>query len=184
MRFVRVYTDASGVIKQVAECEAPFSPELRSRERDASGNDVPLFVRDLGMAEDFGPTDLAGKPCAPSMHLLQRLEVATAEGVRAKAGREGEIPVFHDVPTTVDGIKALVRAKGPGAIPERVAHWLEYMEVLADHEMDAAGLPRLTYASAVEFDAIRKRRDPSHGSRADAVKRRISERAKWRKAGR
>jgi hypothetical protein len=188
MRFVRVFVRAdTGQVLLAMEQETPFDTHGFAIE----GAAFAIEQHDLGLAEDFEPTDLiSGKPCSPSRHLFQRIErnpdaPAESKGLarfRAKAGHE--LPAFHDVPTTMDGIKELLRAKGPGAIPERVAHWLEYMGAISSDGMDAAGLPRLTAARAMEFDAMRQARDPHAGSRLGTFKRRIRERAAMRAARR
>lgn len=180
MRFVRAFTlRDSGELMGIMEQETPF---------DHHSIDVPdtpgaLEMHELGLAEHFDPRDLKGQPCSPAMHLFARMERtpgARGRGVaqfRAKAGREHEVPAFHQVPTAIDGVKALARAKGGAAIPERVAHWLEFMGSLSGDEMDEAALPRLTLERASEFDAMRTARDPNVGSRRAVFERQANERA-------
>lgn len=189
MRYVRAYTLAStGQLVNVSEQEHPFDT-FAITVAESPGS---LELHELGLAEHFDPIDLQGARCSPSRHLFLRMEhvadlppsILGAARFRAMVGREAEVPVFHDVPTTIEGIKSLARAKGPAAIPERVANWLEFMGALSGDEMDAAGLPRLTVTRAAEFDAMRRARDPSVGSRLETFKRRIRERAMLRKASR
>lgn len=179
MRFVRISINRdNNEIIGVSEHELPFAPGCGEIHQSGARCETV----DIGLAEHFDSVAISGEPCAPSMHIFQRIEPDSSGGVRAKAGHS--LPLIHEVPTTLSGLKSLVRAKGPAAIPERVAHWLEYMGALSDDEMAAAGLPRLTLSRALEFDAMRQKRDPSVGSRLEVFKRQLRERAARRKGGR
>lgn len=182
MRFVRAFTHpGTGELCHVCESEVPFGeadPPVYQMSPNADGgrDRLDFEMHELGAAEDFLPTQaITGGPCSAAAHLFQRMERDPKGTFRAKQGQS--LPAFLDCPTSKAAIVAAARAKGPGVIPERVAHWLEYMQILSDAEMDAAGLPRLTEVRAVEFDAIRAARDPSQGPRSEVFKRRIAERA-------
>ncbi len=166
MRFVRAYTiAATGELVGIMEQEIPFESVAIAVPQQPDA----LRMHELGLAEHFEAVDAeTGAKVAPSAHIFQR---ATFDGTPVVARHGHELPAFHDIPTTKEGILSAVKAKGPSAIPERAAHWLEFMGVLEPHQMDAAGLPRLTLARALEFDAVRTARDPGLGSQAERLKR-------------
>jgi hypothetical protein len=196
VRFVRAFTcPETGALEHVLEREVPFPEEtpIHAIEilADNSHKRRDFVVHELGVAEHFEALHaITGAPCSPAAHLFQRLEAVLAPDLapgavglrrfRPKAGHELAIPVFHDVPTTLEGILARLRAGGPTAVHERVGHWLHFMGVLSDEEMDAAGLRAIPLAVALEFDAMRLRRSPSVGSRAETFKRAVRMRAAQR----
>lgn len=136
----------------------------------------PHEVVEVGLVEDEGVwTDLEGNLASLGEHLWKRLEPDGRGGVRVKPGQQ--LPTIHDCPTSREGILERLHARGPDAIPARAAHWLEFMELLSEDEMEAAGLPRLPIAAAAEFDAIRVRRDRSYRPRIATFKRRLRERS-------
>lgn len=202
MRFVKAFTDPiTGELTHVRTSDLPFSeddPPIHEGRLmpDGSFHRVDFQVHELGAIEDFAPTHpMTGATCPPSRHLIERLQrvdmlerpqrVADGRGAArftAKPGHEAAIPPFHAVPVTVEGILAQLRACGPSAIPERVAHWLEFHRVLSGDQMDGARLPRLTIARAAEFDAVWSARHPSAGSRLETFKREARERIARRAA--
>jgi hypothetical protein len=167
MRFVRILVrKPAGTIELVMEQETPFPEGVGVAEIGAEFGGI-----DLGLVEDFEPTDLDGAQCSPSHHLFLRIEGDGSGGVRAKAG--AELPVIQDCPTSKKAILDRLVSKGATSIPPRAAHWREFMGAFSGDEMNAAGLPRLPITTAAEFDAMRMKRDPSIGSRLDRFKRTV-----------
>lgn len=174
MRFVRAVV-ARGEVIAIMDSDLLYEP----------GQGIfpfePHEIVEVGLVEDDGAwTDLEGNPTSLGVHLWRRLEPDGRGGVRAKSGQQ--LPVIHDCPTSKNGVLERLHERGPEGIPERAAHWLEFMELLSGEEMEAAGLPRLPIAAAAEFDAIRVRRDPSYRPRIATFKRRLRERALVRQA--
>jgi hypothetical protein len=112
MRFVRAFTDTTtGDLSHVRTNDAPFDesdPPIHVLVPAQGGGlvRVEFEAHELGVAEHFLPTNLAGVKCSPAAHLLQRMERrvdAPDDGAlfRVKSGREPEVPTFHSVPTTV-----------------------------------------------------------------------------------
>lgn len=191
MRFVRAFVSrVTGQIEHVRVCEVPFGeddPAVHLLHPQADGSHVreDYDMHELGLAEHFDACHaITGGRCSAAAHLFQRLEAVPApqlaagmQRFRAKAGHESAIPMFHEVPTTLEGILSRLRAGGPSAVHERVGYWLHFMGVLSDAQMDAAALRRIPLSVALEFDTMRVKRDPSVGSRAVLFKRAVRHRA-------
>jgi hypothetical protein len=191
MRFVRVYTRTdTGEIILVAEQELPFAKGAGLQVRHEA--DPPLYeieMHELGLADHFTPTTLEGAPCNPAHHLRLRIERVpdtadhAAEDLthvpmtrfRAIAGHEDAVPEFMDVPTTLEGCKAKLRARGgAGCLHPKARAWLALM--LPPHEVEALGVHRTPLTALKALDDMRFRRDPSVGSRRGYYERLIRER--------
>lgn len=180
MRFIAIIVSHTrGEVVATIASEEPFQRPFFIPEGEEEIETVHL-----GAIEDHDWRDLKGNECGPTQHIHERLRASPTkpqelverrarEGVAWIAALAG-LREIHETPTTLDAIAARLREKGPSAIPERVAHWLEFMGVLSSNEMDAAGLPRLTITRALEFDAIRMKRGV--GSRAQVFKDRVRRR--------
>lgn len=163
MRFVRYFTRRdTGEIVAVAEQETPFS-ESGGFFRAS----VEIDAHDLGLVEDFNPVSLRGEPCLPSAHIFERIE-RDGQGTRAKAGHE--LPPVIDCPTSLAGIKQRLRERGVEGIPAKARAWLTLM--LPPEQADELGVGRgISVAVLKSLDAMRRRRDPSVGSRAILLER-------------
>lgn len=194
MRFIKAFThQETGELRHVRTSDLPFDEDDPPIHEIGPSGRLEFDVHELGAAEHFAPAHAeTGARCSPAAHLFQRLEAIPGAPLelrgwarfRVRAGCEPHVPAFHDVPTTLEGLRAHLRRKGLGAVPERVAHWLEFVGALSGDEMLAHGLPRITIARAAEFDAIWLARHPSAGSRLEVFKRQIRERATLRAAAR
>lgn len=164
MKFVRVtFSRTVNEVIAVSELDVPFDGE---RDGMMLRDNEDCEVRDFGVVEPQAWTDLDGKPCRPSRHILERL----------RAGRDPELARLHAVPCTIPGIKGVLRAGGPAALPAKVRAWLA-MVLPADQVLAfgiARGLP-LSVLKAAE--ALRVRHDPRSGSRLANFERHIQARA-------
>ncbi len=176
MRFVRAYTRSdTGDLVNVTEQETLFTTA------GIMLHDVPfaLELHDLGLVEDFAPTDPdTGEPCSPSMHLFKRMERspdAAAPGraqFREKAGHA--LPPFIDCPSSLEGIKQRIREGGIEAIPAKARAWLTLM--LPSHQVAELGVGRgIPVSALMALDEMRQRRDPSVGSRRVRYEREAQE---------
>jgi hypothetical protein len=164
MRFVRVtYSHTRGRVVAVSQLDVPFEGD-----RDGlvlmSGEDCE--ISDLGVVEPQDWTDLQGRPCRASRHILERLEL----------GRDPELVRVHAVPCTINGIAAALRARGPAAIPPTVRAWLAM--VLPADKVAAFGIGRGVPLSVLKAaETLRVRHDPRSGSRLPNFERYIQKRA-------
>jgi hypothetical protein len=160
MRFAQAHS-VNGVIFNITVQEVPFQLPAVSMF-DAQGLPLAVVVVECGLFEDFEPRDLNGSRCSPARHLFQRIERDSAGGIRAKVGHE--LPPILDCPTTLEGIKARIRERGPDSIPAKARAWLTLM--LPPDQVEAMGVGRGIPISALKaLDDMRARRDPSVGSR-------------------
>jgi hypothetical protein len=121
-----------------------------------------LELHDLGLVDHFDPIGADAAPCLPSQHLYARMLHRDADG-KLHFHPELEMPRIHDCPATREGIKARLRAKGPGGIPVLAHAWLTLM--LPEHELQVMGVGAgVTPAHLKALDAIRVKRDPSQRS--------------------
>lgn len=151
MRFVRAsVSHTTNRVVGVVEQDTPFT-SAEAGVVTIAGEECE--TTDLGVVEDQKWTDRDGKPCGLTQHILERLESGDA-GIQR----------LHDVPCTLDGIRARLRERGPAGIPVRVRAWLA--TVLPSDQVDALGIARGLPISALKAcEAIRTRRDPHGGSR-------------------
>jgi hypothetical protein len=170
MRFVRAFVRGdTGEIIAVGESETPIENMGVSKLVPIDGGpEIPVLMREIGLAEDFDPVDLEGKPCSPARHIFLRIEQDGAGGQRAKAGQE--LPPILDCPTSMDGIRARVSERGAAGVPVKARAWLTLM--LPPEEVDALGVSQGIPLSALKaLDAMRVRRDPRVGSRREVLER-------------
>jgi hypothetical protein len=151
MRFVRItYGKTTGRVVAVFEQDTPFTSGGYAIDHGEECETV-----DLGVAEEQAWTDLDGRACRPTLHILQRLEAAFHHGVET----------VHDCPCTLEGIRSRLRAKGTAGIPVKVRAWLA--NTLPEEHAAAFGVARGLPISAMRAaEALRNRRDPLGGSRA------------------
>ncbi len=164
MRFVRAYTDPSGEVVFVLEQEVPFLDGHKVTIITADKVATELQAHELGLAEDFTPTDAeTGAPCKPAAHIFLRIARDRASGAfTAKPGHE--LPAFLDCPTSLGGIKARLAARGPDSISAKARAWLALM--LPPDQVEAMGIGRgIPISTLKALDEMRQRRDPSVGSR-------------------
>lgn len=157
MTFVRAFIGkTSNQVRHVLEQDVPFTTGGLVR-----AGDEELEVVDLGFAEDHDWRDLEGRPAAPAQHIFLRMRDKPA--AEALAVREG-LPMFHDCPCSLEGIKARLRARGVPGIPVKVRAWLA--AVLSPDQVAALGVGRgLPIAALKAAEALRNRKDPHGGSR-------------------
>jgi hypothetical protein len=150
MRFVRItYGRTTQRVVAVFEQDVPFTTGGYAIDPHEECD-----VVDLGVAEDQAWTDLDGKKCGPTLHILQRLE----------AGFHHDVEKLHACPCTIDAIKARLGFWGTRGIPVKVRAWLA--NVLPEHQVAQMGLARGLPISVMKAaEAMRNRRDPKGGSR-------------------
>lgn len=142
MSFIRVVVaKASGSVVAVLESDIPFGD--RSSYTD-SGQEVDLV--DLGFAAPREWIDLDGVPCTPARHVFLRLD-----------RDHSDMPRIYDVPCTMSGMAAHVRAGR--AVHGVVRAWLAV--VLPEHFERLFGKHEDFPLSVIKAaEAMRVRRDP------------------------
>lgn len=170
MSFVRAFIGRdSGAVQHLIETASPFvddGPMVRVVNDRGEPVGEGLDLADLGWME---PTivsyqTLDGRPCSPSRHIFDRLKNRPAPTRDELAAGLATLPRFHDCPCCMNGIRARLRAGGPGAIPIMVRAWLA--TVLPPDQTAEMGIGRGLPISALKAcEAIRTRRDPQGGSR-------------------
>jgi hypothetical protein len=155
VRFVRVtVSHTQNRVVAVMEQDTPFRSGGRCL---VAGEECETF--DLGVVEDQPWALPDGTPCSVTRHLLERLE-----------SESPDVRCIHDVPCTLEGIRARLRERGPTGIPVKVRAWLA--TVLPEPEVRAMGIAAgIPIAALKACEAIRARRDPSGGSRAEYFER-------------
>ena len=148
MKFVRVMVShTQNRVVAVMVQDAPFDRARMTIE----GEECETY--DLGAVQDQSWTTLDGKQCAPCRHILERLETEALVVER-----------IVDVPCTLEGIRARVRARGPTGLPVTVRAWLA--ATLPEDEVRALGIARGIPVSALKaVEAARSTGDPQGGAR-------------------
>ncbi|MGD9953462.1 MAG: hypothetical protein AB7S87_12870 [Burkholderiales bacterium] len=184
MRFLRyVFNHSRGQVQSVAVQDTPFG----AFAIEVDGEDLEAI--DLGVVDGDRAWALRdGTPCGQARFYLERLQE-----IDDTRGNQSDLPAILDVPCTLEGIRARLRARGPAGIPVKVRAWLA--TILPPETVAGLGIARGLPVSALKAcEAIRTRRDPNGGSRVthferiaerqhEARRRRI-ERAIQRKAAR
>lgn len=163
VRFARAFT-FNGNLVCVLEQEVPFEPQ-----QGVLVDGVPLDGHDIGLVEDFEPTDPENGDarCTPARHLFARME-SSGGTVRVKPGHS--LPPIIDCPCTLEGIRDRVRAKGPAGVPTKARAWLTLL--LPPDEVRALGIgDDIPVSALIALESMRVRRDPRGGSRVGLLER-------------
>lgn len=175
MRFLRVYTRKdTGEIVAVFERDSPFIGHECEMTHRGDGT-APFELEEFGaVAEDFVPetaeygVNREMQPMSPARHLFERMRHEGGGVFSAKPGQS--MPALLDCPSTLDTIKARLRAQGPQAVPVKVRAWLA--NILPRDQVAALGIGRGLPISAMKAaEAVRNRRDPAGGSRLEHLER-------------
>lgn len=188
MSFIRGFVGRiSNQVQHVIESEIPFAdagPVIRVLNERGEPVGEELEARDLGWMEpalDQYQT-IDGKPCSVARHVFDRIKGRPAPS-RGELASGGDLPPFHDCPCSMNGVKDLLRAKGPAAIPTKVRAWLA--NLLPPDQVAAMGLGRgLPIAVLKAVETLRNKRDPAGGSRMFVLERKAQQQADAQARGR